>query len=100
MELAGQRQSLCAPHSHEYLESCVARKVAEHAGIVRVIFDNQQDRIVSDRAPAEDLPDEHACMSHLVIGPGEDPAPGPDHGRGGHDVCPVPPQARHSDRAR
>ena len=38
--------SASAPHSHQYLESLVARKIAEHAGIVRVVFDNQQDRIV------------------------------------------------------
>ena len=60
----------------------------------------QQDRIIGRGAPAEDLADELAAPAHLVTGAGEDPPPGPDDCRGGHDARPVPAHARHSVRAR
>ena len=46
MELARQRQRLRAAHRHQNLESLVVRQVAQNAGIVRIVFDDQQDRIV------------------------------------------------------
>src|ERR1019366_8485589 len=59
----------------------------------------QQDGIVGGGTPTEDLPHERPPPPHLVIGPREDPPPGPDHRRRGHDARPVPPHAKHSDSA-
>ena len=46
MEFAGQGQGFCAIHRDQHLESRVARQIAQHPRVVRIIFDDQQDRIV------------------------------------------------------
>jgi len=46
MVFARQRERLRTTHSHQNFESLVTRKITQHASIVRVIFDNQQDCIV------------------------------------------------------
>src|ERR1700722_8430855 len=46
MKLTGQSKSFRSAHRDEYLESFVARQIAEYPRIVRIILDNQQDWIV------------------------------------------------------
>ena len=46
MEFAGQSQRFRAAHRDQHLESFVVRQIAKNAGVVRIIFDDQQDRIV------------------------------------------------------
>ena len=46
MEFAGQRQRFRARHGDQHLESLVARQIAQHARVVRIVFDNQQDGVV------------------------------------------------------
>ena len=43
VKLAGQRQSLSATGGDEDLESLVVGQVAQDAGVVRIVFDDQQD---------------------------------------------------------
>ena len=45
MEFAGQSQRFRAAHGHQHLESLVVGQVNQHAGIVRIIFDDQQDGV-------------------------------------------------------
>ena len=45
-ELLGQCQGLGAPHRHERFQSFVAGEVGQNPSIVRIVFDNQQCRIV------------------------------------------------------
>ncbi len=44
--LAGQGEGLRAAHGHKHLEPLVTGQIAHDAGIVRIIFDNQQDSVV------------------------------------------------------
>ena len=46
MEFARQRKCFGAAQRDQNLESVVARQVAEHARVVRIVLDDQQDRIV------------------------------------------------------
>ena len=46
MVLLGQRERLRPAGRHKNFEALVARKIAQHARVVRIIFHNQQDRIV------------------------------------------------------
>ena len=46
MELPGQRQCLRASHGHQHFESLVVRQINQNARIVRIVFHDQQDRIV------------------------------------------------------
>ena len=46
MELASQSKGFRTAQGDENLESLIARQIAKHAGIVRIVFDDQQDRIV------------------------------------------------------
>ena len=44
--LAGQGERLRAAHGHEDLEPLVAGQITHDAGIVRIVFDDQQDGVV------------------------------------------------------
>ena len=44
-ELFGECDRLGATHCHECLQPLIARKVRENAGVVRIVFDNEQCRI-------------------------------------------------------
>src|SRR5215471_1556467 len=46
MEFASQGQSFCATQSGEHFESFIARQVAKYPGVVRIILDDEQDRIL------------------------------------------------------
>ena len=46
MELAGQGESFRAAQGYKNFESLVARQITEHAGVVRIVFDDQQNSIV------------------------------------------------------
>src|SRR5271168_865721 len=45
MELACQGERLSTPSGNQNLESLVTRQIAEQAGVVVVIFDNQQNGV-------------------------------------------------------
>ena len=45
MELAGQSQCLRATHGHQHLEPLVVGQINQHAGIVRIVFNDQQDGV-------------------------------------------------------
>jgi len=46
MELPRQSKSLGASRGDQHFEAFVARQVAQHAGIVRIVFDDQEHRVV------------------------------------------------------
>src|ERR1700733_6577708 len=46
MELAIERESFGAARRYEHLEAFVVREIAQHASIVRIVFYDQQDRII------------------------------------------------------
>ena len=46
MELAGQGKRLASTPGHQDLESVIVRQIAQDAGIVRIVFDNQQDGVI------------------------------------------------------
>ena len=45
MELTRQCERFSTPSSNQHLESLVSRQIAEQAGVVRIILDNQQNGV-------------------------------------------------------
>ena len=46
MELASQHERVRTAQSHQHFKSFIARQITKHAGIVRVVLDDQQYGIV------------------------------------------------------
>ena len=50
--LLGELERVGAAHRHQHLEALVAREIDQHARIVRIVLDDQQDRVARLRSRA------------------------------------------------
>ena len=69
---ARERQRVGAPHGDEHLETLVVGEVGHHARVVRIVLDDQQDRIagldpVAVVAAADPPPPRRAAAAALLL---------------------------------